>query len=138
MLEFEDILRGGNLAEQLNADQLQIIGDQVHEHYSDDRVSREDWEDGYSKWLDMACQKKTTKNKPFANCANIKYPLVTQAALAFNARATPALIPNSEPVGAAPVGPDPDGQKTAHNRDVGVGRRDGWFINVHVYIWYGI
>jgi chaperonin GroES len=113
VLEFEDILRGGNLAEQLNADQLQIIGDQVHEHYSDDRVSREDWEDGYSKWLDMACQKKTTKNKPFANCANIKYPLVTQAALAFNARATPALIPNSEPVGAAPVGPDPDGQKTA-------------------------
>ena len=123
MLEFEDILRGGNLAEQLNADQLQIIGDQVHEHYSDDRVSREDWEDGYSKWLDMACQKKTTKNKPFANCANIKYPLVTQAALAFN-RSSTNHFRSYEP--------------SAHNRDVGVGRRDGWFINVHVYIWYGI
>ena len=110
-MDIETILEGGNLAERLSDDKLEDIGRTVVEHYKTDCDSRMAWEDAYTKWQDMAAQKIEHKSKPWPGAANLKYPLVTNAAMQFNARAMPALLPNNEPVGAAPIGADPDGQK---------------------------
>jgi chaperonin GroES len=110
-MNLEEILSYGNVAEGLDKEQLDAIGRMVLDHYDTDQGSRSDWEEAYLKALDMAGQKIEAKNKPWKGAANIKYPLLTNACLQFNARVVPALIPNAEPVGAGFVGVDPDGQK---------------------------
>ena len=111
-LTIQEILGASNIAEMLDeSDKEEIVGT-VLEHYYTDEASRDDWADHYLKVLEMAGQKVEVKNKPWKGAANVKYPVMVQAALQFNARVVPALIPNAEPVGAGKVGIDPDGQKT--------------------------
>ena len=112
MPTLEDIINSTNVVDLLDNTTLDEIGASVVEHYTIDRESRADWEDKYDKWMAMAGQVAEHKNKPWPGCANILYPLLPEAALQFNARAVPALMPNAEPVGAGPVGPDPQGEKT--------------------------
>lgn len=110
-MQLDKILLTPNLATELDEQTLIKVGDTVCEHFMTDLESRSEWESKYTKWLDMACQKIDHKTKPWVGAANVKYPLMTNAALQFNARVVPALMPNAEPVGAKPVGPDSDGQK---------------------------
>jgi chaperonin GroES len=50
--------------------------------------------------MDIALQVRKPKNYPFEGAANIKYPLVTVAALQFGARAYPAIMDGSRIVKA--------------------------------------
>jgi hypothetical protein len=56
--------------------------------------------------MDIALQVRKPKNYPFDGAANIKYPLVTVAALQFGARAYPAIVDGSRIVKAMVVGND--------------------------------
>jgi len=110
-MNLDTILTTPNLAESLDESTLNLVGRTVYDHYKTDLDSRSDWVDKYISWLDMAGQKPEKKTKPWKGAANIKYPMLTNACLQFNARVVPALMPNNEPVGAAPFGPDPTGEK---------------------------
>ena len=110
-MKIQDILTADNLASSLSKSKKEEIAKVVIDDYKVDRESRKDWEDRYQKWQDMAAQVMEQKSKPWPGAANIKYPLLTQAALQFNARIVPSLMPNAEPVGAGVIGPDRDGTK---------------------------
>jgi chaperonin GroES len=45
------------------------------------------------QWLKLATQVVEKKTYPWPNAANVKYPLLTTAAMQFAARAYPALVP---------------------------------------------
>jgi chaperonin GroES len=85
---------------------LTDIGYDVERKYKIDKESRKDWEEGSERAMDIALQVRKPKNYPFDNAANIKYPLVTVAALQFGARAYPAIIDGSRIVKAMVVGND--------------------------------
>jgi len=100
-----------NIAEDVDEDTLKKIGTQVLEGYKIDKASREDWEEDYKDALKLARLGKEIKSWPWPNAANVKYPLIIQAAIQFNARAFPAIINNGKIVRGRVIGADPDGEK---------------------------
>lgn len=109
------LLESTNIAESLSADELRDIGDTCISNYEDDLDSRSDWEDANDEWLKLAAQTMETKNYPWPNASNVKYPLLATAALQFHARAYPALIPDSRIVKTRVMGKD-DEQQTKRKR----------------------
>jgi len=101
-----------NIAEDLDEDKLREIGDFLSEAISRDDESRQDWLENAKDWIKLATQVTEEKTHPWPGAANVKYPLLTTAAMQFHARAYPALV-NKKPVKAAVLGSDPDGTRRA-------------------------
>lgn len=125
-LTLETILAGGNLAEKFTDEDLDTIGVHVHDGYSLDKDSRSGWEDKIDEWTKLALQVAEAKTTPWPGAANVKYPLITTAALQFSARAYPALLPGTSPVRGRVVGYDDTGEKT--ERAVRVGKHMSYQI----------
>jgi len=102
-----------NAAEALDESELGKIGGKVVREYQIDKTSRADWEDKAKRAMDIARQVKEAKNTPWANASNVKYPLLTTAALQFGARAYPALVDGPRIVKCQVMGADQNGQKAA-------------------------
>lgn len=102
-----------NAAEVLDEVKLSEIGRKVVREYKIDRESRQDWEDKAKRAMDIARQVREVKNTPWENSSNVKYPLLTTAALQFGARAYPAIVDGPRIVKTKVMGRDPDGQKAA-------------------------
>lgn len=101
-----------NIAEKLSEDDLNKIGAEAKQGYEYDLSSRADWERNIDEWMRLATQVKEEKSYPWPRASNIKYPLLTTAAMQFAARAYPSLIPsNGQVVKSQVIGKDPDGQK---------------------------
>ncbi len=102
-----------NLADMLEPDRLGVIAHEALEEYELDRASMSDWLARMEKGLDLAKLVKTAKTYPFKDAANVKYPLVTTAALQFNAKSYPAIVPADNIVKPKVWGADPTGSKAA-------------------------
>ena len=93
-----------NIAEELDKEQLDKIGEDVCAGFDSDLESRREWDEQNTEWMKLALQVKEAKTFPWTNAANIKYPLLTTAALQFHARAYPSLVPSFDIVKAKPLG----------------------------------
>ena len=102
-----------NVAEQLPEAELNTISSTVLEDYDRDKNSRVDWEKRNEEGLKLAMQTVEAKNFPIENAANIKYPLVSIAAVQFAARAYPSIVQGRNMVKVRVTGDDPDGLKAA-------------------------
>lgn len=101
-----------NLVENMDEDTCLKISDQCRRGYKTDLDSRADWESDIEEWLKLANQIRETKSYPWPKASNVKYPLLSTAAMQFAARAYPSLIPSSSKlVNAYVVGYDPHGEK---------------------------
>src|SRR5688572_16333887 len=69
--------------------------------------------------IKLALQMAETKNYPWQNASNVKFPLITIAALQFSARAYPALVKAPDLVKYRVNGEDKDGQKAARAGRIG-------------------
>lgn len=107
-----------NIAAKLPDDQLGKIGEQVVREYMIDDASRSDWKERVDAAMDLAMLVADEKNYPFQGAANIKYPLLTTAALQFNARAYPAIVSGKKVVKCQTWGGDPQGLKAARAKRV--------------------
>ena len=96
----------GNLAETLDESELARIGQTVVEEFEIDLASRADWEKAARQNMKLAMQVREAKNSPWPNASNVKFPLITVAALQFNARAYPAIINDGNVVKGRVVGYD--------------------------------
>ena len=101
-----------NIAENLDKDLLEKIANQIFDGYDEDVRSRSKWEKKYSSYMELAMQLTENKTTPWQNAANVKYPLLTTAALQFGSRAYPALIPGVNVVKGRVLGDDREGLKT--------------------------
>lgn len=95
----------------LTSEQKQKLGERVVTDYEEDNSSREEWLRRYDNALKLAGQTTEVKNWPWPKASNVKYPLMSIAALQFHARAYPALIPSKGVVQAAMMGEDLEGTK---------------------------
>lgn len=106
------LLASTNLADTLSEDRLEEIGSLCKEGFERDLRSREDWERELDEWTDLAMQIRTEKTFPWPKASNVKYPLLSTAAMQFAARAYPSLIPsNGKVVQGQVIGKDQDGEK---------------------------
>ena len=101
-----------NIAEELDEEQLNEIGYEVAEGFENDLRSREHWERELEEWTKLAMQYRDAKTWPWPRASNVKYPLLSTAAMQFAARAYPSLVPsNGQVVKAKVIGSDPTGEK---------------------------
>ena len=106
------MLESVNIAESLDEQQLRKIGTDAFKGYELDHDSRKDWERNIDDWTKLSKQTLEPKTYPWPRASNIKYPLLSTAAMQFAARAYPSLVPsNGKLVNAKPIGKDPDGAK---------------------------
>lgn len=107
------LIESVNLAENLSEDELTKIGTEAKAGYEMDCDSRIEWEKAVDVWIKLAKQTAEVKSFPWQKASNIKYPLLSTAAMQFAARAYPSLIPSDGRVVKAKInGKDPDGTKT--------------------------
>lgn len=110
--QLDQILALKNIAEKLSEEELTEIGHICSKGFEDDLNTREEWLKDLDDWTKLASQSREEKSFPWPNASNVKYPLVSTAAMQFAARAYPALIPSDKKVVSARViGKDPDGSK---------------------------
>lgn len=102
-----------NIAEHLDEQILKDIGNEVFEGYENDLQTRGHWDKSMDDWIKLAKQTVEQKTFPWPEASNVKYPLLSTAAMQFAARAYPSLVPSDgRIVKAKPIGKDFDGQKT--------------------------
>lgn len=106
------MLESANIAEKLDEEKLNKIGADAQAGYEMDKQSRQEWEDAADEWTALASQVREPKSYPWPKASNVKYPLLTTAAMQFGARAYPSLIPSDgKVVKAKVIGKDPTGEK---------------------------
>ena len=105
-----EILASDNLAEHMSKKELDDLGLKVVENFEKDKRSRLEWEKRQEEAMKLALQIVETKSFPWPNASNVKFPLLTIAALQYHARAYPALLSGPELVKMRVFGKDADGK----------------------------
>lgn len=113
-------IRSPNLVFEIDEDEIAKLGRKVVEEYDLDLQSRKDagWDALNEQALKLAMQVKEDKTFPWAGAANIKYPLITTAAIQFAARAYPAIVDGWNVVKGKPMG-QPSEEKRARAERIG-------------------
>lgn len=98
-----------NIAEHLDEQTLRKIANQCVEGFEADLMSRQMWERNIDQWTKLAQQIQDQKAYPWPKASNVKYPLLSTAAMQFAARAYPTLVPSDGKIVLGQViGKDPD------------------------------
>ena len=97
-----------NLAEELPNQEVLGIGKSLIKSFEDDKSSRKDWEDQYSKGLKMLGVVVEDRQDPFPGASGVHHPLMSEAATQFQARAISEMFPAGGPVKTQIVGKQTD------------------------------
>ena len=93
-----------NLAELLPDDVLDDMGSELFDNYTQYRASRKDWEDGYTKGLDLLGFKYEIRTQPFQGASGATHPVLAEAVTQFQAQAYKELLPAQGPVRTQVIG----------------------------------
>lgn len=99
-------LKSKNVADEIDEEELNSIGRRVVDEYEIDLNSRSHREKQIDIAMDLAMLVKRSKNFPWPGASNVKYPLITHAAIQFASRAYPALVKGDKVVAGKVVGND--------------------------------
>ena len=113
LMALKTLARRENAADNIDPDRLSKLGQTVCREFDIDHASRSDWEESARRAMDLARQKRETKNEPWPNASNVKFPMLTTAALQFAARAYPAIVDGPRIVKCQVLGRDDGGVKAA-------------------------
>lgn len=109
-----ELIEQTNIAEKLDEDKLRKIGSDCKAAFDEDIDSRKEWERNLEDWLKLAAQVRDEKSYPWPNASNVKYPLISTAAMQFSARAFPALVPGDGKIVKSRIfGKDPTAEKAS-------------------------
>ena len=93
-----------NLAELLPDDILADMGSELFDNYTQYKTSRKDWEDGYTKGLDLLGFKYEIRTQPFQGASGATHPVLAEAVTQFQAQAYKELLPAQGPVRTQVIG----------------------------------
>ena len=98
-----------NLAEFLPDEVLDELGSSLTQKYNDYNMSRKDWEQSYTKGLDLLGFKYDMRTEPFQGASGATHPVLAEAVTQFQALAYKELLPANGPVRTQVVGaPSPE------------------------------
>lgn len=118
LLRLQQLARMPNAAVALDDATIGRLKHRVWDGYRIDLASRGEWEADAERAMKAARQRREPRNYPFPDSANVRYPLIAQAALQFNARAYPAICQGRGLVKASVGGADPQGAKAARKERI--------------------
>jgi hypothetical protein len=93
-----------NLAEYLEDDALGPLGSELKGMYLDYKSSRKEWEDSYTKGLDLLGFKYEDRGEPFQGASGATHPVLAEAVTQFQSLAYKELLPASGPVRTQIIG----------------------------------
>ena len=93
-----------NLAEQIDDTELGRLGSKLFDDYSQYKFSRKDWEDTYTKGLDLLGFKYVNPTQPFQGASGATHPVLAEAVTQFQAQAYKELLPADGPVRTQSLG----------------------------------
>jgi len=93
-----------NLAEQIDDTELSRLGSKLFDDYNQYRFSRKDWEDTYTKGLDLLGFKYVNPTQPFQGASGATHPVLAEAVTQFQAQAYKELLPADGPVRTQSLG----------------------------------
>ena len=93
-----------NLAEEIDAGTLGAISSDLQGQYEGNRESRHEWENTYSKGLELLGFKYEERTQPFRGATGVTHPLLAEAATQFQAQAYNELLPPDGPVRTVVMG----------------------------------
>lgn len=98
----------GDFSGAVTLERLAKIGAQAVEDYEKDKTDRREWEEVVKEALSLAAQshKDEKKDTPWKGASNVRWPLLTTAALQFNARMYPAVVKGDEAILCKVIGQD--------------------------------
>lgn len=129
-------IQSPNLAFDIDEEMIARIGRKVVEEYEIDLQSRKDagWDALNEAAIKLAMQVKEEKTFPWVGAANIKYPLITTAAIQFAARAYPAIVDGWNVVKGKVLG-EPTEEK--RDRAERIGQHMSWQLLEEMEEWEG-
>ena len=94
----------GNLVNSVSDSTLDEVSSYVLTNAEEDRASRKDWEDSYTRGLDLLGLKYENRTEPFDGATGVTHPILNEAVTQFQAQAYKELLPSSGPVRAQIIG----------------------------------
>lgn len=94
----EEIDHDANLAELLDEGDLEGMASELVGFFLSDRQTRSDWAMAYTKGLDLLGMKLEDRTQPWEGASGVFHPMLTEAAIHFQAQAMGELFPASGPV----------------------------------------
>lgn len=110
-IENDFLIAMPNIADALSKEDLSKIGSKVVLDLETDLNSRSGWEKKMEDAMKLALQVVEAKSFPWVGASNVKFPLITIAALQYHARAYPNLVNGDTLVKCQVYGSDPTGEK---------------------------
>ena len=93
-----------NLAETLEDSELTRISSDLLGDYDNNKNGRKDWEEAYSKGLELLGFKYEERAEPFRGASGVTHPLLAEAVTQFQAQAFGELLPAGGPVRTEIIG----------------------------------
>ena len=104
-----------NLAEELDETDLGVLASDLLGQYENNKDTRKDWMDTYSKGLELLGFHYEQPSEPFRGATGVTHPLLAEAATQFQAQAYNELLPPSGPVRTIIMGvADKEKEQQAH------------------------
>ena len=95
---------GDNIADLLDDNTLHKISSDLLKTYEDCKSSRQEWEDTYTKGMDLLGFKYEDRTQPFRGASGATHPVLAEAVTQFQALAYKELLPADGPVRTQIVG----------------------------------
>ena len=93
-----------NLAEFIDEEELQAMSSDIMQDYKDDKSSRDEWYDAYSKGLKLLGFTYEDRSQPFQGASGVTHPLLAETVTQFQAQAYKELLPANGPVRTQIIG----------------------------------
>ena len=94
----------GNLTEDMEDRELGSIASDLMAEYDSNKSSRSEWEDAYSKGLELLGFNYEDRTQPFRGATGVTHPILAEAAIQFQAQAFNELLPSDGPVRTVVLG----------------------------------
>jgi len=93
-----------NLAEVMDDQDLDELGSNLFDKYTEYKESRGDWEQSYREGLELLGFKYERRTEPFRGASGVNHPVLAEAVTQFQAQAYKELLPADGPVRAQILG----------------------------------
>tara|TARA_R100001440_G_scaffold37063_1_gene56331 strand:- start:1078 stop:3492 length:2415 start_codon:yes stop_codon:yes gene_type:complete len=97
-VQTEQYDHSANLAEVLDDTILGEISSELRGQYEADQESRAEWEEGYTKGLDLLGIQYEERTQPFQGASGVTHPIIAESVTQFQAQAYKELLPSGGPV----------------------------------------
>ena len=94
----QEIPHDANLADFVEEDELSLIASDLTQTYEDYRAGRREWEQTYTRGLDLLGFKYENRSEPFQGASGATHPVLAESVTQFQALAYKELLPASGPV----------------------------------------